>query len=252
MSPTKASPIRVLVADDHVLVRSGIVGLLRTSPGIDVVAEASDGIETTHKTLEIRPDVVVLDVSIPGLNGIEATRRIHAALPQVRILMLTMHDEEEYVVRAVRAGASGYLTKDGTASELIAGIRAVSEGKSYFSTPARKAIDRAGQRRAGAEDPYGELTQREREVFRLVVEGKSNAEIAGIHSISPKTVDNHRTRLMNKLEVHSSADLVRYAARRTSLRLREGPAPAGAPASDSAGCGGFRRRQSLRDRRREF
>lgn len=207
-------PVRVLVADDHSLVRSGIVGLLSTSPDIEVVAEASDGIETARKALEIRPDVVVLDVSIPGLNGIEAARRIHEALPQIRILMLTMHDEEEYVLRAVRAGASGYLTKDGTASDLIAGIRAVSEGKAYFSPPARKAIDRAGRRQSGVEDPYGALTVREREVFRLVVEGKSNEEIAGILSISPKTVDNHRTRLMNKLEVHSSAELVRYAARR--------------------------------------
>ncbi len=214
MTSETTPPVRVLVADDHSLVRSGIVGLLNTSPGIEVVAEASDGIETARKALEIRPDVVVLDVSIPGLNGIEAARRIHEALPQIRILMLTMHDEEEYVVRAVRAGASGYLTKDGTASELIAGIRAVSEGKAYFSPPARKAIARAGRRQSGAEDPYGALTEREREVFRLVVEGKSNPEIAGILSISPKTVDNHRTRLMNKLEVHSSAELVRYAARR--------------------------------------
>ena len=213
MNPGKTSPVRVLVADDHAVVRSGIVGLLKTSPGIEVVAEASDGIETARKALEIRPDVVVLDLSIPGLNGIEAARRIHAAVPQIRILMLTMHDEEEYVVRAVRAGASGYLTKDGTASELIAGIRAVSEGRSYFSPPARKAIDRAG-RQPGAEDPYGALTEREREVFRLAVEGKSNVEIAGILSISPKTVDNHRTHLMNKLEIHSSADLVRYATRR--------------------------------------
>ncbi len=214
MTSETTPPVRVLVADDHSLVRSGIVGLLNTSPGIEVVAEASDGIETARKALEIRPDVVVLDVSIPGLNGIEAARRIHEALPQIRILMLTMHDEEEYVVRAVRAGASGYLTKDGTASELIAGIRAVSEGKRYFSPPARRAIDRAGRRQPGAEDPYDSLTKREREVFRLVVEGKSNPEIAGILSISPKTVDNHRTRLMNKLEVHSSAELVRYAARR--------------------------------------
>jgi DNA-binding NarL/FixJ family response regulator len=219
MTPT---PVRVLVADDHALVRSGIVGILNTSPGIEVVAEASDGIETARKALEIRPDVVVLDVSIPGLNGIEAARRIHAAVPQIRILMLTMHDEEEYVVRAVRAGASGYLTKDGTASELIAGVRAVSEGKAYFSPPARRAMARASGRKPGAEDPYGELTERERQVFRLVVEGKSNAEIAEILSISPKTVDNHRTRLMNKLEAHSSADLVRYAARR-GLAPLDGP-----------------------------
>jgi DNA-binding NarL/FixJ family response regulator len=214
MNPGKTSPVRVLVADDHALVRSGIVGLLNTSPGIEVVAEASDGIETARKALEIRPDVVVLDVSIPGLNGIEAARRIHAALPQTRILMLTMHDEEEYVVRAVRAGASGYLTKDGTASELIAGIRAVSQGRSYFSPPARKAIDRAGRRQEGSEDPYAALTEREREVFRLAVEGRSNEEIGEILSISPKTADNHRTHLMSKLEVHSSAGLVRYAARR--------------------------------------
>jgi len=211
MRPT--APIRVLVADDHTIVREGIVGILKTSPEIEVVAEASDGAEATRKALETRPDVAVLDVSMPRLNGIEATRRIHEALPETRILVLTMHDDDEYVLKTVRAGASGYLLKDGAASELVEGIRALKEGKSCFGPRARQTLSRASQNKTSAEEnPYGSLTDREREVFQLVVEGKTNVEMARILSISPKTVDNHRTRLMAKLQVHSGAELVRYAA----------------------------------------
>jgi DNA-binding NarL/FixJ family response regulator len=199
------------VADDHTMVREGIVGILKGSGDIDVVAEAADGAEATRKALGTRPDVVVLDVSMPRLNGLEAARRIREALPETRVLILTMHDDEEYVVKSMRAGASGYLVKDGAAAHLIAGIRALAEGRSYFGSRARAML--SGVSDEEPEDPYERLTDREREVFQLVTEGRSNAEIAPILAISPKTVDNHRTRLMEKLRIHSTAELVRYAAR---------------------------------------
>ena len=193
------------------MVREGIVGILKASGDIDVVAEAADGAEAARKALGTRPDVAVLDVSMPRLNGLEAARRIRETLPETRVLILTMHDDEEYVVKTVRAGASGYLVKDGAASQLIAGIRALAEGRSYFGSRARAAL--SGTSDSEPEDPYDRLTDREREVFQLVVEGLSNAKIAPILAISPKTVDNHRTRLMEKLRIHSTAELVRYAAR---------------------------------------
>src|SRR6266536_2679446 len=138
----------------------------------------------------VRPDVVVLDISMPRLNGLEAARRIHEALPDTRILILTMHDEEEYVARTARAGASGYLVKDGPASELLAGIRALGEGRNYFG--ARGRATQIAVSAGEPEDRYDRLTDREREVFQLVVEGKTNAEVARVLAISPKTVDNHR------------------------------------------------------------
>jgi DNA-binding NarL/FixJ family response regulator len=210
-----ATPVRVLVADDHTVVRQGIVNMLNSSDEVEVVAEASDGAEAMRRAMETRPDVAVLDVSMPRLNGIEAARRIHEALPQTRILVLTMHDEEEYVVRMVRAGASGYILKDGVVSELIAGILAVSKGESYFvpETIAARARRASQAPRSPETDPYESLTHREREVFQLIVEGMTNAQVGAVLAISRKTVDNHRTRLMEKLGLHSVAELVRYAAK---------------------------------------
>jgi two-component system response regulator NreC len=210
--------IRVLVADDHTIVRQGLVGILKASEEIDVVGEAADGHEAVEKAQKLKPDVVVLDVSMPRLNGLEAARRIHEALPATRLLVLTMHDDEEYVLKMVRAGVSGYLLKDDAASALIAGIRALKAGKTYFGPHATQALAEAYQRdEEPPEDPYGTLTDREREIFQLVVEGKHNAEIAALLFISPKTVDNHRTRMMEKLGVHSTAELIRYAARHKLL-----------------------------------
>jgi len=208
-------PVRVLVADDHTVVRQGIVNMLNASDEVEVVAEASDGAEAMRRAMETRPDVAVLDVSMPRLNGIEAARRIHEALPQTRILALTMHDEEEYVVRMVRAGAAGYILKDGVVSELIAGILAVNSGQSYFApeTIAARARRAAQAPPSREHDPYESLTDRERDVFHLIAEGMTNAQVAAVLAISPKTVDNHRTRLMDKLGLHSAAELVRYAAK---------------------------------------
>jgi len=206
--------IRVLVADDHTMVRQGLVGILKASEDIEVVGEAADGAEAVDKATNLKPDVVVLDVSMPHLNGLEAARRIREALTGTRVLVLTMHDDEEYVLKMVRAGASGYLLKDSAASELLAGIRALKGGKPYFGPHATRALAEAYQSdRPLADDPFERLTDREREIFQLVVEGKTNAQIADMLFISPKTVDNHRTRMMEKLGVHGTAELVRFAAK---------------------------------------
>jgi DNA-binding NarL/FixJ family response regulator len=212
------SRLRILLADDHTIVRQGLVSILKAVEDFEVVAEAADGNEAVDKALQTRPDVVVLDVTMPRLNGLEAARRIRKALPDSRILVLTMHDDQEYVLKMVRAGASGYLVKDGAASELVTAIRALRAGQGYFGPQASRALaeDYHGNR-AAAEDPYSQLTDREREVFQLLVEGRTNAQVADILCISAKTVDNHRTRLMEKLGLHSTVELLRFAAKQGLL-----------------------------------
>jgi DNA-binding NarL/FixJ family response regulator len=210
--------IRVLLADDHTLLRQGLAGMLRADPGFEVVGEAADGSEAVEQALLTKPDVAVLDISMPRLGGLEATRRIRKALPQTRVLVLTMHEDEEYVLQLVRAGASGYLVKDSAAPELLNALRALKQGRSWFGTQAARALAAAWQGgRQTPEDPYGRLTDREREVFHLLIEGRTNAQVADVLCISPKTVDNHRTRLMEKLDVHSTAEMMRFAARRHLL-----------------------------------
>lgn len=210
--------IRVLVADDHALIRQGLVSILTGHDEFEVVGQAADGNEAVEKAVASKPDVVVLDLAMPRLDGLEAARRIRKALPRTRILVLTMHDDEEYVLRTVRAGAAGYIVKDGAAAELVTAIRAVSAGQGYFGPQAARAL--AGRYERGgveADDPYERLTSREREVFQLLIEGRTNAQVARILFISPKTVDNHRTHLMARLGVHSTAELIRFAARRGLL-----------------------------------
>jgi DNA-binding NarL/FixJ family response regulator len=210
--------IRVLVADDHTIVRQGLVGILKASDDVEVVGEAADGAEAVEKAAKLKPDVVVLDVTMPHLSGLEAARRIRETVPATRILVLTMHDDEEYVLKMVRAGASGYLLKDSAASELIAGIRALKSGNVYFGPHASRALAEAYKTdRPRPDDPFERLTDREREIFQLVVEGRTNAQIADLLSISPKTVDNHRTRMMEKLRIHGTAELVRFAAKHKLL-----------------------------------
>ncbi len=205
--------IRVLLADDHTIVRKGLVQILKAG-GVDVVGEAQDGAEAVEKAVELKPDVVLLDISMPGLSGLEAARRIKNALPRARILVLTMHDEDEFVLKMVRAGVSGYLVKDGAVSDLLAAIHALAAGKGYFGPQASRALAEVYQAgRSVPEDPLARLTEREREVFQLVIEGRTNPQVAELLHISPKTVDNHRTRLMEKLGVHGTAELVRLAAR---------------------------------------
>jgi two-component system response regulator NreC len=220
MSPLSGSPerVRVLVADDHTIVRQGIVSLLAESGECEVVAEAADGLEAVEKALATQPEVAILDLSMPRLSGLEVVRRIHEALPHTRVLVLTVHEEEEYVLPLVRAGAAGYLIKDSAVAELLAAVRALRAGQGYFCPQAARALANHYHDPKGTlDDPYGTLSPREREVFHLVVDGRTTKEVARALGISVKTADNHRYRLMEKLGLHNTAELVRYAARRGLL-----------------------------------
>jgi DNA-binding NarL/FixJ family response regulator len=210
--------VRILIADDHTLVRESLVGLLQGDAGIVVVAQAADGVETVEKALATRPDVVITDLSMPRLGGLEVVRRLREALPDTRVLVLTMHKEDEYVLQAVRAGASGYLVKDSAAAELLAAVRALHAGRGYFGPQAAMTLAEQLQHPERAlDDPYGQLTTREREVFHLLAEGLTTKEIARRLDISVKTAENHRGRVLDKLGTRNTAELVRYALRKGLL-----------------------------------
>jgi len=210
--------VRVLIADDHTLVRESLVGLLQGDAGIVVVAQAADGVETVEKALATRPDVVVTDLSMPRLGGLEVVRRLREALPDTKVLVLTMHKEDEYVLQAVRAGASGYLVKDSAAADLLAAVRSLHAGRGYFGPQAAMTLAEQLQHPERAlDDPYGRLTTREREVFHLLAEGLTTKEIARRLDISVKTAENHRGRVLDKLGTRNTAELVRYALRKGLL-----------------------------------
>ena len=210
--------VRVLIADDHTLVRESLAGLLQGDAGIVVVAQAADGLETVEKALATRPDVVITDLSMPRLGGLEVVRRLREALPDTRVLVLTMHKEDEYVLQAVRAGASGYLVKDSAASELLAAVRSLHAGRGYFGPQAAMTLAEQLQHpERTLDDPYGRLTTREREVFHLLAEGLTTKEIARRLDISVKTAENHRGRVLDKLGTRNTAELVRYALRKGLL-----------------------------------
>jgi DNA-binding NarL/FixJ family response regulator len=214
---TTLKPIRVVVADDHTIVREGLVSLLREGDCV-VVAEAADGIEAVEKVLKLRPDVVVMDMTMPRLSGLEAVRRIHEQLPSARVLVLTVHEEEEYIIPMVRAGAAGYLVKDSATGELLQAVRTLHAGQAYFGPQAAKVMAEQFQNpSADPGDPYGSLTPREREVFHLVAEGKTTKDVARTLDISVKTAENHRSRVIDKLKVNNTAGLVRYAVMRGLL-----------------------------------
>jgi two-component system response regulator NreC len=207
-------PIRVLVADDHTLLRDGLVALLNGSGECAVVAEAADGISALAEAERTRPDVAVIDISMPKLNGMEVVRRLTQVLPATRVLVLTMHAEEEYVLHVVRAGAAGFLLKDSASAELIAAVKNLHAGRGYFGPHAAHVLAQAVHKpKAALDDPYRALTAREREVFHLIVEGQTTKEIARRLTISAKTAENHRTRVLEKLEARNTAELIRYAVR---------------------------------------
>jgi DNA-binding NarL/FixJ family response regulator len=211
-------PIRTLVADDHRIVRESLVALLQASGTCEVVGQAADGIEAVELALKLRPEVAILDISMPRLNGIEVVRRLRAELPATRTLVLTMHEEEEYVLHVVRAGASGYLLKDSATSELLQAVRDLHAGRGHFGPYAARVIaDQVHQPRRDLDDPYGRLTVREREVFHLLIEGRTTKEVARALDISVKTAENHRAHVLEKLSAHNIADLVRYAVRKGLL-----------------------------------
>lgn len=210
--------ITVLLADDHTILRQGLVSLLAKDDECRVVAEAGDGLEAVEKALEFRPTVVVIDISMPELNGMEAVKRIHEQLPDTKILVLTMHEEQEYVFHMVRAGASGYLLKDSAGDELIDAVKTLATGKSYFSQYAASVLATQYNQPVNPWlDPYKNLTKREREVFHLIIEGKTTKDVARALDISVKTAENHRGKVLDKLDAANAAELVRYAAKNNLL-----------------------------------
>lgn len=205
-------PIRVLLAEDHTIVRQGLVALLSTQAGIEVVGEAEDGRAAVAAAVRLRPDVVLMDLGMPGLNGVDATRQIRRESPGTFVVILSMHASEEHVRPAIRAGATGYLLKGSGLSDLVAAIRAVAAGEGFLSPAIAKILVRDAQ---GDEEPAssGPLTAREREILQLVGEGHSSPDIARLLHLSAKTVEGHRGRIMAKLQIHDVAGLVRYAIR---------------------------------------
>jgi two-component system response regulator NreC len=213
--------IRVLISDDHAVVRSGLGMLIDVQPDMEVVGFASDGKEAYEKALEIRPDVVLMDLSMPpGENGISATARIKEAVPEVQVLVLTMHDDEEYLFRALQAGASGYILKSAPDFDLITAIRTVSKGQAYLYPSATKSlIEEFLQMVKNGEEQakYEILTEREKEVLILIAKGFSNKEIAEKLTVSVKTVESHKAHIMEKLHLKTRPDLVRYAIKKGYL-----------------------------------
>jgi two-component system response regulator NreC len=210
------SPIRVLLADDHTLMREGVRRILNADGGIEVVAEVGDGQAAVSETLALQPDVAVLDITMPGGGGLDAARQIRKQAPEVRILILSMHLEPEYLLESVRAGAHGYLVKDAAASELVAAIRAVCAGDSYYSAAVSAQMTDFLRRKVEGEEVTNalqRLSPREREVLRYIAEGSSNRETAAALGISVRTVETHRDSLMKKLGIHSVARLTRIALR---------------------------------------
>ena len=209
--------LRLLLADDHTLVRQGLRKILEERPDWEVIAEAGEGRTAVSRTVELEPDVAILDIGMPQLTGIEATRQIARKAPKVRVLILSMHADEASVTEAVRAGAAGYILKDSAGSDLINAVVALSTGKSFFSPPVAKVmlddyVRRLAER--GIADRYDTLSEREREIFQLIAEGHTNKGIADLLSISVATVETHRAHILQKLDVHNTAELVLFAVRR--------------------------------------
>ena len=211
------SELRLLLGDDHTIVRQGLKKILEVQPNWHVVGEAGDGREAVRQALALQPDVAILDIGMPLLNGIEATSQIVRRLPGTRVLILSMHAQEAYITQVFKAGAHGYLLKDSADADLIRGVGAVASGRSFFSPAvARVMLDDYVRHLSakGIVDRYDSLTEREREIFQLIAEGHSNKEIADLLSVSPATVETHRAHILQKLDVHNTAELVLYAVRR--------------------------------------
>lgn len=212
---------RILLADDHVVMRSGLRMVLEKREDLEVVGEADDGRQAVALAESLLPDVAVIDVSMPHLNGIDAAKQIAAKSPKTAIVILSMNSDETYVLRALKSGAKAYLLKDSAEADLIAAVRAVREGKSFFSPAVSRTLlqdyTRQLQQR-GIEDSYELLSPREREILQLIAEGQSNKEVAGVLNLSLHTVETHRTHILQKLNLHSTAELILYAVRKGIIR----------------------------------
>jgi DNA-binding NarL/FixJ family response regulator len=209
--------IRVLVVDDHTIVRDGICALLGLAGDMEVVGEAANGREALEMVRKLMPDVVLMDMAMPVMGGLEATRRVHKEFPKVKVLALTQYDDKAYVFPVIEAGASGFISKTAASSELASGIRSVHRGDSFLSPSVARFLVEDYQQVAsmkGGQDPYEQLTDREREVLKLAAEGYTTQEIADMLVLSPKTVEGHKTNLMSKLDIHNRTELVKYALRK--------------------------------------
>lgn len=208
---------RIVLSDDHTLMRAGLRVLLEREPDLAVVGEAEDGRKTIDLVESLQPEVLVLDIGMPNLNGIEAARQITGKYPEIAVVILSMHSDESYVLRALKAGVRGYLLKDSAESDLIRAIRAVRGGKAFFSPAVGKTLleDYVRQlRQRDEEDSYELLTSREREILQLIAEGKSNKDVANLLNLSPYTVETHRAHILQKLGLHTIPDLILYAVRK--------------------------------------
>jgi DNA-binding NarL/FixJ family response regulator len=211
------TPIRILLADDHAVVRDGLRALIEKQSDMAVVAEAADGRECVRMAVEQSPDIVMMDIAMPNMNGMEATRRILAASPRCAVVILSMHQDESYVLGSLKAGAKGYLLKDSPRTEVVEAIRAVSQGRPFLTRKIGRILQEdyiSRMERRGLEDSYDLLTDREREVLQLVAEGKTNKEVANDLNISLTTVETHRTHILQKLDLHSVPELILYAVRK--------------------------------------
>ena len=214
---TAAGVVRILLADDHTVMRAGLRLLLERHENFEVIGEAADGREAVEIAAEQKPAVVVMDVAMPHLNGVEAARQILTRNPDIAIVMLSMHSDESYVLRSLKAGARAYLLKDSAEADLIAAIQAITEGRSFFSPGVRALLKEDyiyRLQKFGADDTYELLTAREREVLQLVAEGRSNKEVASLLGLSLYTVETHRTHILQKLNLHSVPELILYAVRK--------------------------------------
>jgi two-component system response regulator NreC len=211
------SVVRIVLADDHTVMRNGLRLLLERQPNLQVVGEAADGRQAVALIEKANPDVVIMDIAMPNLNGIEATRQIINQNPRTAVAILSMHSDESYVIRALKAGARAYLLKDSAEADLLAAVRALMEGKSFFSPAISKILVEDYMRQLqsrGAEDTYELLTTREREILQLLAEGRTNKEMANMLNLSLYTVETHRTHILQKLNLHSVPELILYAVRK--------------------------------------
>lgn len=209
--------MRILLADDHGIVRRGLKSLLESQPGLEVVGEAADGLEALRFCGELSPDLLIIDISMPLMNGIEVASRVQKLEPAPAVIILSMHADESYIMRALGAGARGYLVKDATDEDLLPAVRAVAAGKPFFSPTVAAVLmeDYVRQLRArGLSDSYDLLTDREREILQLLAEGRSNKEVASLLDVGLSTVETHRANLMQKLNLHNTAEIVLYAVRK--------------------------------------
>jgi DNA-binding NarL/FixJ family response regulator len=215
--------MKILLADDHKVLRSGLRRILEEQPDLEVVGEASDGREAVDLASSLQPDIVVMDIAMPQMNGMEATRQIVLRNPRTNVLILSMYSDENYIVQVLRAGARGYLLKDSAEEELINAVRSVNAGQPFFSPRIAKLLVGDSMQRLrdeAASDTYELLTPREREVLQLIAEGKSNKEVASALFVSPTTIETHRARIMDKLDLHSTAEIVLYAVRKGIVQLK--------------------------------